>query len=302
MLASAARSRSASRRRIGGSRTATARCAASTTAACSARASASRARRSAGSTARTRSFTTARRQRSSGRSAATAARPFRPSRTTSVTGTFRPAFWTAIPALGRALTSSPHRGRRSPSSTTFCRGTRLIRRGSHLPIVETPRVHDASAARRRQLSLRQRRVRGDGSPAPRRELLLLVVSPQPSRGVQQHAARAARRVSLGREARSESRSYALPAPATAMDGGSAANAGAICGRQYATEFCADCGSPVPSAAPGSPIGHAAGRRDRHAARRGYRPCIFTSARRRRGTTSADAWPAVRRAAAAGAVH
>ena len=41
------------------------------------------------------------------------------------------------------------------------------------------------------------------------------------------------------------RSYALPA--TARDGGSAANAGAICGpRKYETVFCADCGSPVPS--------------------------------------------------------
>jgi hypothetical protein len=37
------------------------------------------------------------------------------------------------------------------------------------------------------------------------------------------------------------RSYALPAAATAMDGGSAANAGAICARRYATDFCGECG-------------------------------------------------------------
>jgi hypothetical protein len=47
------------------------------------------------------------------------------------------------------------------------------------------------------------------------------------------------------------RGYALPA--AAMDGGSAANAGAICGRQYATDFCSECGSPAPSAPPGGPV-------------------------------------------------
>ena len=49
------------------------------------------------------------------------------------------------------------------------------------------------------------------------------------------------------------RSYPLPAAATARDGGSAANAGAICGRQYSTEFCVDCGSLTPSAAPDSAV-------------------------------------------------
>jgi hypothetical protein len=72
--------------------------------------------------------------------------------------------------------------------------------------------------------------------------------------------------------------YSLPAPATAMEGGSAGIAGRtsrptameggsaagavcgagpdvrrVCGRPYATEFCADCGSLVPSTAAGSPM-------------------------------------------------
>ena len=46
------------------------------------------------------------------------------------------------------------------------------------------------------------------------------------------------------------RRYALPGPA--RDGGRGANAGAICGpRQYGTDFCANCGSLVPSAAAGA---------------------------------------------------
>jgi hypothetical protein len=49
------------------------------------------------------------------------------------------------------------------------------------------------------------------------------------------------------------RSYALPAAATAMDGGSAANAGAICARRYATDFCGECGSPAPISAPHAPV-------------------------------------------------
>jgi hypothetical protein len=39
----------------------------------------------------------------------------------------------------------------------------------------------------------------------------------------------------------------------ALDRGSAANAGAICGPEYRTDFCADCGSLVPSAAPNAPM-------------------------------------------------
>ncbi len=65
------------------------------------------------------------------------------------------------------------------------------------------------------------------------------------------------------------RGYTLPAPASVRDGGTAghagsscgvagqdgrrvANAGAFCGRQYATVFCAACGSLVPSTAPETP--------------------------------------------------
>jgi hypothetical protein len=55
------------------------------------------------------------------------------------------------------------------------------------------------------------------------------------------------------------RRYALSAVANARaicgaghDGRRVANAGAICGLHVATEFCSDCGSPVPTVAPESP--------------------------------------------------
>ncbi len=107
--------------------------------------------------------------------------------------------------------------------------------GIALPIVETPRVHDASAA-----------VRGGclcgtvafaAAATPRRLVNCYCSLCRRSRATAFSStllvAHGAFRWVQGAE---RVRRYALPAP-----------------RQYATEFCADCGSLVPSAAAGSPI-------------------------------------------------
>ena len=309
MLASAARSRSASRRRIGGSRTATARCAASTTAACSRRASALRARRSAGSKATDEIVHY--------RATAAFERPFCRRCGSTVPAVSHDERYWHVPAglLEGDLGARPRTHIFVASRSPLAELDDVLPRhaayppGIALPIVETPRVHDASAA-----------VSGSclcGSVAfaaaaiPRRVVNCYCSLCRRSRAAAFSSTLLVPRDAfrwIARRGASSPPDDAAPRCRRPHAGAlrrcrrpRVANAGAICGRRYATDFCADCGSLAPSAPEGSatamlpagaidtPLPPLTGR---------------ASLRRLEGAVVRDRrrLAAVRRAAAAGAVH